>query len=154
MRITITSLIFFSILINLQGYGQSPLTYENIKGTWLMNLDIHKEIQKQSEPDNAFEQAVLNGVSGFVETLTNALNIKLTFKANDEVIITTQYDKGKAEVKKGSYKINKKGQLNFTKDSDSTTNSDIWILDGEKIYLKNEDGTLNRNVFLSKIREK
>ncbi len=119
-----------------------------------MNLDIHEEIKKQSEPDNAFEQAVLNGVSGFVETLTNALNIKLTFKANNEVIITTQYDKGKVEVKKGNYTVNKKGQLNFTSESESSTSSDIWILDGEKIYLRNEDGSLNRNVFLSKIREK
>ena len=141
-------------MINLQGFSQSPLTYEKLKGTWVMNLDIHEEIKKQSEPDNAFERAVLNGVSGFVETLTNALNIKLTFKANNEVIITTQYDKGKVEVKKGNYTVNKKGQLNFTSESESSTSSDIWILDGEKIYLRNEDGSLNRNVFLSKIREK
>ena len=139
-------------MINLQGFSQSPLTYEKLKGTWVMNLDIHEEIKKQSEPDNAFERAVLNGVSGFVETLTNALNIKLTFKANNEVIITTQYDKGKAEVKKGNYTVNKKGQLNFTSESESSTSSDIWILDGEKIYLRNEDGSLNRNVFLSKIQ--
>ena len=154
MRNAIKSIILFSVLINLQGFSQSPLTYEKLKGTWVMNLDIHEEIKKQSEPDNAFEQAVLNGVSGFVETLTNALNIKLTFKANNEVIITTQYDKGKVEVKKGNYTVNKKGQLNFTSESESSTSSDIWILDGEKIYLRNEDGSLNRNVFLSKIREK
>ena len=151
MQTIIRTICIAQVLICLNAYSQTPVTFEKLKGTWTMKFDLHGQIQKESSPDGALEQAVLNGVTSFVETLTNAMNIQITFKANEAFIITTQYDRDKPEVKNGTYSINSKGQLRFSSDQNFNSSSDIWVLIGKNLYPVNEDGTINKSVFLTRI---
>lgn len=151
MHIILRTIGLAQVLICLNAYSQTPVTFEKLQGTWDMKFNLHGQIQKQSVPDGALEQAVLNGVTTFVETLTNAMKIQITFKTNEAFIISTQYDQEKPEVKKGTYSINKKGQLRFSSDQNFNTSSDIWVLIGKNLYPVNEDGTINKGVFLARI---
>jgi hypothetical protein len=144
--------IVASLFICVQAFCQSPLSYAELKGTWSMKFDLHGQIKKEAEPNGALEQAVLNGVSSFVETLTDAMNIQFTFNPNEELILTTQYDRNKPEVKKGTYTITKKGQVKFSSEPNFKSNSDLWVLIGKNLYPVNEDGTTNKGVFLTRTK--
>ena len=127
-----------------------------INGTWKLEMDIARLVKEETRnEDNPLGKAIARGVSGFIESITDDLDVRFTFNKGGEMDITTRYANEKLEHDNGKWSINKSGQLVIDGDADgkvSFDNSDGWLMHDGVLHPINDDGKVNEHIRLVRLK--
>ncbi|MGB0837544.1 MAG: hypothetical protein ACPGRE_05540 [Flavobacteriaceae bacterium] len=148
----IVLLAAFLILGQTAVQAQSKVHEHKLKGTWVLHIDIEKELEKEKEDMNLMEQMIVGAVEGVVKEALESFEIQFEFKKHGvyEVIV---FADDKEEREQGEYTINKNGQLvlePIKNDNVSIDNDGVWMFSKGRLVAINDDGELEENVWMER----
>jgi hypothetical protein len=142
------------LLLTFGAMAQSSLKEKEILGTWKLKIDLKEEFDKEKDKENALANAILDGISGFMDTLFDAIDIQFTFKKYGDVEIRTNTSLNKKEtVEEGTWEISEDGYLHIYGMKDSKVNfdkSEGWVLKKDRLYLQSKKDRAENVVYLVK----
>lgn len=154
MKTVALSLIILLSLALTSVSAQQRVTESRILGEWTLMINIEDEIRKEAETeDSALARAFMRGLSGFIQSVLDDIEISLTFQINgiaDLLVITNEKVSEQEELQ---WHINARGQLiidDFKSEKVSISNNGYWMFDGKKLISFDSDGTLNKNVWMQR----
>lgn len=155
MKIVALSLFLFISLTATSVSAQQRVTESKLLGEWKLMINIEDEIRKEAESeDSALTRAFMRGLSGFIQSVLDDIEINLTFRKNgiaDLVVITDTKVTEQEELK---WHINARGQLvieDIKSEKVSLSNDGYWMFDGKNLISFESDGTLQKNVWMQKL---
>lgn len=152
---TFKSLLFLALIFAFSAsQAQQKVTSDKLMGTWKLVIDIEEELEREAdEEDNPFARMMIRGVSGLVEGIMENIDIYFEFQSDGEVRINVEaFDENEIEYAK--WYINKYGELiieDIDNDNIQFDNDDVWMMDGKRLVSIEEDGEIERNVYMVKI---
>ena len=124
-----------------------------------MEMDIARSVRRETQDEDALGRAIAKGVSGFIESITDALDIRFTFRKGGDLDIAVDFDSGSSDRKKereyGKWIINKTGKLVIDGNAGnhvSFDGSDEWVMVNGALHPLQDDGSVNREIRLVRIQ--
>ena len=100
-----------------------------------------------------FARMMIRGVSGLVEGILDNIDIYFDFQRDGEVkILVEAFDEN--EIDYAKWYINRNGELiieDLDNDKIQFDDDDVWMMDGKFLVSIEEDGTIQENVYMTKI---
>ena len=144
-------------LLSISAMAQKARTVKtsDLSGIWKLEMNIARLVREETrDEENALGRAIARGVSGFLESFTDDLDIRFTFRKGGVMDITTRYGNEPMEHDSGRWTINSSGQLVIDGDADHKVNfdsNDGWVMSDGSLHPLNDDGSMNRNIRLVRI---
>lgn len=134
--------------------AQQKVTESKLIGNWKLVIDIEEELEREADDeDNPFARMMIRGVSGLVEGIMENIDIYFDFQSDGDVkILVEAFEENEIEYAK--WYINNYGELiieDVDNDNIQFDNDDVWMMDGNRLISIDEDGSVERNVYMTKI---
>jgi hypothetical protein len=148
------SLVSFTLLLVITACGQNQNLEKNLTGEWLLKIDLTKSIEEETKADDELlEKAILSGLSGFIETILDAVEIKFLIHKDGTYSVVVK-DEDEEEEEKGNWTVTDQQLIRFD-DLDSkklnVSSDNLWKYQNDTLYTLKDDGTINPNVMLIKM---
>lgn len=149
------SLVSFTLLLVITACAQNQQLKNKITGEWLLKIDLTKSIEEETKADDELlEKAILSGLSGFIETILDAVEIKFLIH-QDETYSVVVKDEDEDEEEKGNWTVTDQQLIRFD-DLDSkklnVSSDNLWKYQNDTLYTLKDDGSINPNVILTKMK--
>lgn len=99
------------------------------------------------------EKAILSGLSGFIETILDAVEIKFLIHKDGTYSVVVK-DEDEEEEEKGTWSITNQQLIRFD-DLESkklnVSSNNLWKYQNDTLYTLKDDGSINPNVILTKM---
>ena len=146
MKHLILSLMF---TLPLLASGQQNLSEVDLIGTWRMGLDMEKAIRSENKSTDLPARALVNGLAALLGTFTEEIDAHFRFLPDGKLrIITKENNKEKTE--ETTYRIAKGRVIIGQSGKDDGKYSNTWAMQGKRLQPLNDDGTVNRWVWLER----
>lgn len=150
-------LAFLALVGGMPSHAQQLQTVREsaLTGTWKMEMNIASAIRRETTDADPLGKAIARGITGFVESFTEDLDIRFTFKHGGDLDIITRYAQEKPDHDSGKWRINKSGRLEIdgsVDDKVSFDGTDEWVLVNGALCPLRDDGTVNSDIRLIRIR--
>ncbi len=154
MKTTKYFLIAALMVMGVATQAQQKVNEDDLVGNWKLVIDIEEELEREAdEEDNPFARMMIRGVSGLVEGILDNIDIYFDFQRDGEVkILVEAFDEN--EVDYAKWYINRNGELiieDLDNDKIQFDDDDVWMMDGKFLVSIEEDGTIQENVYMTKI---
>ncbi|MFZ9045850.1 MAG: hypothetical protein ACO2ZZ_08280 [Cyclobacteriaceae bacterium] len=154
MKTTKYFLITALMVMGVATQAQQKVNEDDLVGNWKLVIDIEEELEREAdEEDNPFARMMIRGVSGLVEGILDNIDIYFDFQRDGEVkILVEAFDEN--EVDYAKWYINRNGELiieDLDNDKIQFDDDDVWMMDGKFLVSIEEDGTIQENVYMTKI---
>jgi hypothetical protein len=154
MKTTKYFLIAALMVMGVATQAQQKVNEDDLVGNWKLVIDIEEELEREAdEEDNPFAKMMIRGVSGLVEGILDNIDIYFDFQRDGEVkILVEAFDEN--EVDYAKWYINRNGELiieDLDNDKIQFDDDDVWMMDGKFLVSIEEDGTIQENVYMTKI---
>lgn len=147
---------FLALFLIMTTYAcaQNQQLKNKITGEWLLKIDLTKSIQEETkEEDELLEKAILSGLSGFIETILDAVEIKFLIHKDGTYSVVVK-DEDEEEEEKGTWSITNQQLIRFD-DLESkklnVSSNNLWKYQNDTLYTLKDDGSINPNVILTKM---
>ena len=150
----ILPLLALFLIMTTSACAQNQQLKNKITGEWLLKIDLTKSIQEETnEEDELLEKAILSGLSGFIETILDAVEIKFLIHKDGTYSVVVK-DEDEKEEEKGTWFITDQQLIRFD-DLDSkklnVSSDNLWKYQNDTLYTLKDDGSINPNVILTKM---
>lgn len=147
-------LLALLLIMTTSACAQNQQLKNKITGEWLLKIDLTKSIQEETkEKDELLEKAILSGLSGFIETILDAVEIKFLIHKDGTYSVVVK-DEDEKEEEKGTWFITDQQLIRFD-DLDSkklnVSSDNLWKYQNDTLYTLRDDGSINPNVILTKM---
>lgn len=147
-------LLALFLIMTTSACAQNQQLKNKITGEWLLKIDLTKSIQEETnEEDELLEKAILSGLSGFIETILDAVEIKFLIHKDGTYSVVVK-DEDEEEEEKGTWFITDQQLIRFD-DLDSkklnVSSDNLWKYQNDTLYTLRDDGSINPNVILTKM---
>lgn len=147
-------LLALFLIMTTSACAQNQQLKNKITGEWLLKIDLTKSIQEETnEEDELLEKAILSGLSGFIETILDAVEIKFLIHKDGTYSVVVK-DEDEEEEEKGTWFITDQQLIRFD-DLDSkklnVSSDNLWKYQNDTLYTLRDDGSINPNVVLTKM---
>jgi hypothetical protein len=151
----ILSFLALFLIMTTSACAQNQQLKNKITGEWLLKIDLTKSIQENTkEEDELLEKAILSGLSGFIETILDAVEIKFLIHKDGTYSVVVK-DEDEKEEEKGTWSITNQQLIRFD-DLDSkklnVSSDNLWKYQNDTLYTLKDDGSINPNVILTKMK--
>lgn len=142
------------LIMTTSACAQNQQLKNKITGEWLLKIDLTKSIQEETkEEDELLEKAILSGLSGFIETILDAVEIKFLIHKDGTYSVVVK-DEDEEEEEKGTWSITNQQLIRFD-DLESkklnVSSNNLWKYQNDTLYTLKDDGSINPNVILTKM---
>jgi hypothetical protein len=149
------SLVSFTLLLVITACAQNQQLKNKITGEWLLKIDLTKSIEEETKADDELlEKAILSGLSGFIETILDAVEIKFLIHQDGTYSVVVK-DEDEDEEEKGNWTVTDQQLIRFD-DLDSkklnVSSDNLWKYQNDTLYTLKDDGSINPNVILTKMK--
>ena len=135
--IALTLICLFFLGVNVQ--AQKKVKEHQLKGNWKMVFDIDEEFIEEELESNDIPwmgKFIAEGVSGFVFSILDDIDIRMEFERDNQLRITVNAF-GEEEVEYATWYIDSKGALIL---DDDDHDDDIWLFNQGKLYAYERHG--------------
>lgn len=148
------STLILTMTIVLSACGQNQNLKNKVTGEWLMKIDLTKSIEEETnEKDELLEKAILSGLSGFIESILDTIEIRFRIHKDGTYSVLVKDEEEKKE-EKGTWTITQDQLIRFNNLANKKLNvssDNLWKYQNDTLYTLEEDGSINPNVILIKL---
>ena len=148
------SILILSMAIATTACGQNQNLKNKVTGEWLMKIDLTQSMEEEiTEKDELLEKAILSGLSGFIGSILDAIEIKFRIHKDGTYSVLVK-DEEEKEEEKGTWTITQDQLIRFndlTNKKLNVSSDNLWKYQNDTIYTLEEDGSINPNVILIKL---
>lgn len=150
----ILSFLALFLILTTYACAQNQQLKNKITGEWLLKIDLHKAIEEETnEDEELLAKAIISGLSGFIETILDAVEIKFLIHKDGTYSVVVK-DEDEEEEEKGNWTVTDQQLIRFD-DLDSkklnVSSDNLWKYQNDTLYTLKDDGSINPNVMLIKM---
>ena len=150
----ILSFLALFLILTTSACAQNQQLKNKITGEWLLKIDLHKAIEEETnEDEELLAKAIISGLSGFIETILDAVEIKFLIHKDGTYSVVVK-DEDEEEEEKGNWTVTDQQLIRFD-DLDSkklnVSSDNLWKYQNDTLYTLKDDCSINPNVMLIKM---
>ena len=144
-------LIFF--LFTSLAFSQNHINESDLIGKWEINIKVKKLIKEETKKLDMLEKLAAKLASEFAEDIINDIDMYIIFNKNGKATVTVDFI-DYAENEEINWSINQNNEIviddSLNKKINIGSGNNIWILEDNFIFLKENSNKMNRNIFLKR----
>tara|TARA_B100001173_G_C16016211_1_gene559843 strand:- start:1871 stop:2323 length:453 start_codon:yes stop_codon:yes gene_type:complete len=144
-------LIFF--LFTSLAFSQNHINESDLIGKWEINIKVKKLIKEETKKLDMLEKLAAKLASEFAEDIINDIDMYIIFNKNGKATVTVDFI-DYAENEEINWSINQNNEIviddSLNKKINIGSENNIWILEDNFIFLKENSNKMNRNIFLKR----
>ena len=134
-------------------FSQNDINESDLIGKWEINIKVKKLIKEETKKLDMLEKLAAKLASEFAEDIINDIDMYIIFNKNGKATVTVDFI-DYAENEEINWSINQNNEIviddSLNKKINIGSENNIWILEDNFIFLKENSNKMNRNIFLKR----
>ena len=134
-------------------FSQNDINESDLIGKWEINIKVKKLIKEETKKLDMLEKLAAKLASEFAEDIINDIDMYIIFNKNGKATVTVDFI-DYAENEEINWSINQNNEIviddSLNKKINIGSGNNIWILEDNFIFLKENNNKINRNIFLKR----
>ena len=134
-------------------FSQNDINESDLIGKWEINIKVKKLIKEETKKLDVLEKLAAKLASEFAEDIINDIDMYIIFNKNGKATVTVDFI-DYAENEEINWSINQNNEIviddSLNKKINIGSENNIWILEDNFIFLKENSNKMNRNIFLKR----
>ena len=148
MRYVLILFLFSSMV-----FSQNDINESDLIGKWEINIKVKKLIKEETKKLDMLEKLAVKLASELAEGIINDIDMYIIFNKKGKATVTFDFiDYAKNE--EINWSINQNNEIviddSLNKKINIGSENNIWILEDNFIFLKENSNKMNRNIFLKR----
>ena len=148
MRYILILFLFTSMV-----FSQNDINESDLIGKWEINIKVKKLIKEETKKLDMLEKLAAKLASELAEDIINDIDMYIIFNKKGKATVTFDFiDYAKNE--EINWSINQNNEIviddSLNKKINIGSGNNIWILEDNFIFLKENNNKINRNIFLKR----
>ena len=148
MRYVLILFLFTSMV-----FSQNDINESDLIGKWEINIKVKKLIKEETKKLDMLEKLAAKLASELAEDIINDIDMYIIFNKKGKATVTFDFiDYAKNE--EINWSINQNNEIviddSLNKKINIGSGNNIWILEDNFIFLKENNNKINRNIFLKR----
>ena len=148
MRYVLTLFLFTSMV-----FSQNDINESDLIGKWEINIMVKKLIKEVTKKLDMLEKLAVKLASELAEGIINDIDMYIIFNKKGKATVTFDFI-DYAENEEINWSINQNNEIviddSLNKKINIGSGNNIWILEDNFIFLKENNNKINRNIFLKR----
>ena len=148
MRYVLILFLFTSMV-----FSQNDINESDLIGKWEINIKIKKLIKEETKKLDMLEKLAAKLASEFADDIINDIDMYIIFNKKGKATVTVDFI-DYAENEEINWSINQNNEIviddSLNKKINIGSGNNIWILEDNFIFLKENSNKMNRNIFLKR----
>ena len=148
MRYVLILFLFTSMV-----FSQNDINESDLIGKWEINIKVKKLIKEETKKLDMLEKLAAKLASEFAEDIINDIDMYIIFNKKGKATVTVDFI-DYAENEEINWSINENNEIviddSLNKKINIGSENNIWILEDNFIFLKENSNKMNRNIFLKR----
>ena len=134
-------------------FSQNDINESDLIGKWEINIKVKKLIKEETKKLDMLEKLAAKLASELAEDIINDIDMYIIFNKKGKATVTFDFiDYAKNE--EINWSINQNNEIviddSLNKKINIGSGNNIWILEDNFIFLKENNNKINRNIFLKR----
>jgi len=148
MRYVLILFLFTSMV-----FSQNDINESDLIGKWEINIKVKKLIKEETKKLDMLEKLAAKLASELAEDIINDIDMYIIFNKKGKATVTIDFI-DYAENEEINWSINQNNEIviddSLNKKINIGSGNNIWILEDNFIFLKENNNKMNRNIFLKR----
>ena len=148
MRYVLILFLFTSMV-----FSQNDINESDLIGKWEINIKVKKLIKEETKKLDMLEKLAVKLASELAEGIINDIDMYIIFNKKGKATVTFDFI-DYAENEEINWSINQNNEIviddSLNKKINIGSENNIWILEDNFIFLKENSNKMNRNIFLKR----
>ena len=148
MRYVLILFLFTSMV-----FSQNDINESDLIGKWEINIKVKKLIKEETKKLDMLEKLAAKLASELAEGIINDIDMYIIFNKKGKATVTFDFI-DYAENEEINWSINQNNEIviddSLNKKINIGSGNNIWILEDNFIFLKENNNKMNRNIFLKR----
>ena len=148
MRYVLILFLFTSMV-----FSQNDINESDLIGKWEINIKVKKLIKEETKKFDMLEKLAAKLASELAEDIINDIDMYIIFNKKGKATVTFDFI-DYAENEEINWSINQNNEIviddSLNKKINIGSGNNIWILEDNFIFLKENSNKMNRNIFLKR----
>lgn len=148
MRYVLILFLFTSMV-----FSQNDINESDLIGKWEINIKVKKLIKEETKKLDMLEKLAAKLASELAEDIINDIDMYIIFNKKGKATVTIDFIEY-AENEEINWSINQNNEIviddSLNKKINIGSGNNIWILEDNFIFLKENNNKMNRNIFLKR----
>ena len=145
--------ILILFLFTSLAFSQNDINESDLIGKWEINIKVKKLIKEETKKLDMLEKLAAKLASEFAEDIVNNIDMYIIFNKKGKATVTVDFI-DYAENEEINWSINQNNEIviddSLNKKINIGSGNNIWILEDNFIFLKENSNKMNRNIFLKR----
>lgn len=134
-------------------FSQNDINESDLIGKWEINIKVKKLIKEETKKLDMLEKLAVKLASELAEGIINDIDMYIIFNKKGKATVTFDFI-DYAENEEINWSINQNNEIviddSLNKKINIGSGNNIWILEDNFIFLKENNNKINRNIFLKR----
>ena len=134
-------------------FSQNDINESDLIGKWEINIKVKKLIKEETKKLDMLEKLAAKLASEFAEDIVNNIDMYIIFNKKGKATVTVDFI-DYAENEEINWSINQNNEIviddSLNKKINIGSGNNIWILEDNFIFLKENNNKMKRNIFLKR----
>ena len=134
-------------------FSQNDINESDLIGKWEINIKVKKLIKEETKKLDMLEKLAAKLASELAEDIINDIDMYIIFNKKGKATVTVDFI-DYAENEEINWSINQNNEIviddSLNKKINIGSGNNIWILEDNFIFLKENNNKMNRNIFLKR----
>lgn len=134
-------------------FSQNDINESDLIGKWEINIKVKKLIKEETKKLDMLEKLAAKLASELAEDIINDIDMYIIFNKKGKATVTIDFI-DYAENEEINWSINQNNEIviddSLNKKINIGSGNNIWILEDNFIFLKENNNKMNRNIFLKR----
>ena len=134
-------------------FSQNDINESDLIGKWEINIKVKKLIKEETKKLDMLEKLAVKLASELAEGIINDIDMYIIFNKKGKATVTFDFI-DYAENEEINWSINQNNEIviddSLNKKINIGSENNIWILEDNFIFLKENSNKMNRNIFLKR----
>jgi len=145
--------VLILFLFTSMTFSQNDINESDLIGKWEINIKVKKLIKEETKKLDMLEKLAAKLASEFAEDIVNNIDMYIIFNKKGKATVTVDFI-DYAENEEINWSINQNNEIviddSLNKKINIGSGNNIWILEDNFIFLKENSNKMNRNIFLKR----
>lgn len=145
--------VLILFLFTSMAFSQKDINESDLIGKWEINIKVKKLIKEETKKLDMLEKLAAKLASEFAEDIVNNIDMYIIFNKKGKATVTVDFI-DYAENEEINWSINQNNEIviddSLNKKINIGSGNNIWILEDNFIFLKENSNKMNRNIFLKR----
>ena len=145
--------VLILFLFTSMTFSQNDINESDLIGKWEINIKVKKLIKEETKKLDMLEKLAAKLASEFAEDIVNNIDMYIIFNKKGKATVTVDFI-DYAENEEINWSINQNNEIviddSLNKKINIGSGNNIWILEDNFIFLKENNNKMNRNIFLKR----